>query len=161
MFLGKAGTDLSTVGCPEDTPILDAWLRADEIWQKMLDAGLRAMLLLDSPRYCELDEPLVEYFDDLIDRDGFVTDPAYWDEVRQSWRQFLTEEHCRPCGKDIKQQRQTGRLRFRVIETKEPSMSPPRGICSPTKTAEIRKFENSAKVVFGDVESSTTAWLAE
>ncbi len=155
IFLGKAGTDRSAVGCPDETPIFDVWLLADEVWQKMLDAGLRAMLLSDSSKYRDPDESLVEYFHDLIDRDGFVTDPAYWCEARQSWRQFLTDYRW-PFGKDIEQQRQIDRLRLQVIETEEPRVSPPRGICSPVKTGEIHQFEGMVQRVFPDAQAATT-----
>ena len=49
---------------------------------------------------------------------------------------------------------------FDVISNDSPVPNKQRGICSPIKTDEIRRFENAARKVFGNVaEPCTTAWL--
>ncbi len=48
---------------------------------------------------------------------------------------------------------------LRVINNDSPLQSAPRGICSPVKTKEIRIFEDEMRIVFGKIESCTTAWL--
>ena len=46
-----------------------------------------------------------------------------------------------------------------VVTNNSPSLSAPRGFCSPLKPTEIRRFENRVKEVFGnDTEPCTTAW---
>ncbi|MDX2412978.1 MAG: hypothetical protein QNK16_11430 [Woeseiaceae bacterium] len=49
---------------------------------------------------------------------------------------------------------------FDVICNDSPVPNRQRGICSPIKTDDIRRFENAARKVFGNVaEPCTTAWL--
>jgi hypothetical protein len=49
---------------------------------------------------------------------------------------------------------------FDVISNDSPVPNRQRGICSPIKTDDIRRFENAARKVFGNVaEPCTTAWL--
>ena len=48
---------------------------------------------------------------------------------------------------------------FNVISNDSPCLSAPRGLSSPVKTDEIRRFENQVKEVFGNgAEPCTTAW---
>lgn len=54
--------------------------------------------------------------------------------------------------------KQVDRLALTVISNDAPDPGVPRGICSPVKTAEIRRFEESARAVFGRIESCTTTW---
>ena len=49
---------------------------------------------------------------------------------------------------------------FDVISNDSPVPNKQRGICSPIKTGEIRRFENAVRKMFGNVaEPCTTAWL--
>jgi hypothetical protein len=45
-----------------------------------------------------------------------------------------------------------------VVSTDSPSLSTPRGFCSPVKTEDIKQFEKLVRKVFGDVEFCETAW---
>mgnify|MGYP000898918927 CR=1 FL=1 len=46
-----------------------------------------------------------------------------------------------------------------VINNDSPSLSDPRGFCSPVKSTEIKRFENMLREVFGpDIGPCTTAW---
>ena len=56
--------------------------------------------------------------------------------------------------------RKTG-PRLDVIRNDAPSPGMPKGPCSPVKTEEIRRFEESARAVFGDIESCTTGWATD
>ena len=48
---------------------------------------------------------------------------------------------------------------FDVISNDSPVPNKRRGICSPIKTDEIRRFENAVRQVFGnDTKPCTTAW---
>ena len=48
---------------------------------------------------------------------------------------------------------------FDVISNDSPLPNQQRGICSPIKTGEIRRFENAVRKVFGNnAEPCTTAW---
>lgn len=53
------------------------------------------------------------------------------------------------------------RVKLKVFTNTTPAGIEPDGICSPIKTDAIFKFEESIRDVFGEVESSTTAWPAE
>ena len=45
-----------------------------------------------------------------------------------------------------------------VHENDRPLKSPPRGFCSPVKTAETRQFETLVQRVFPEAQSATTEW---
>lgn len=50
-------------------------------------------------------------------------------------------------------------VRFDVRSNDSPTLSAPRGLCSPVKSGEIRQFENLVRKVFGNsAERCTTAW---
>ena len=49
-------------------------------------------------------------------------------------------------------------LQLTVITNDTPVPSEPRGFCSPMKTAEMRRFEQAVREVFGETGSCTTAW---
>ena len=48
---------------------------------------------------------------------------------------------------------------FSVISNESPTLSAPRGLCSPVKSNDIRQFENLVRKVFGSsTEQCATAW---
>ncbi len=51
-----------------------------------------------------------------------------------------------------------GTTPLQLISTESPLPCIPRGICSPLKTPEIRRFEKLFREAFGDIESCTTSW---
>lgn len=73
-------------------------------------------------------------------------------ETRIEW----VNEHKRIVDKYLR--KRNGPSWVRVISNDVPNPGEPRGICSPLKTDDIKQFEASARVVFGDIESCSTTW---
>lgn len=60
--------------------------RADDMWRKMLSAGLQRLLNCSrSPSSAEADETLVAFFLLAYRRDGYQTSPIYWEELVSEW----------------------------------------------------------------------------
>ena len=63
-------------------------------------------------------------------------------------REYMREHEERPADA----------LQLTVITNDTPVPGAPRGICSPVKTAEIRRFEQQVRAVFGNTGACTTSW---
>lgn len=79
--------------------------RADDMWRKMLGAGLQRLLDCSRSASCdEVDETLAAFFLLAYRRDGYQTSPAYWEELVSEWHdrkdrlhEEYLEEELRDC----------------------------------------------------------------
>ena len=81
-------------------------------------------------------------------------------EIRRCKKQII--EHLAYCVMEMLEGDKVepaSRSTLRAISNDAPLSSTPRGICSPIKTEEIRRFEDLARDLFGNIESCTTAWM--
>ncbi len=77
-------------------------------------------------------------------------------EAGQRWLDALDEDWDELCSIHTCGCRRTTTLM--VHENEHPHESPPRGLCSPVKTAETRQFEAMVQGVFPDARQATTEW---
>lgn len=77
-------------------------------------------------------------------------------EAAKKWLEALDEDWDALCSIHTCGCRRNATLIVHVND--QPLKSPPRGFCSPAKTAETRQFEAMVQDVFPDAQSATTEW---
>jgi hypothetical protein len=57
----------------------------DEMWQSMLDAGLKCFFAGADRPGRPIDHTVIAYLAFVVDRDGFEADPFYWQQCFKAW----------------------------------------------------------------------------